>query len=302
MVDVSICMITYNHEDFIQQSIESIIEQETKFSFELVISDDGSKDNTANICSKMAAKYPDKIRFEKNDTNIGMMPNFIKALRSCLGKYIALCEGDDYWIDKAKIEKTVTILERHPEYTICCHGNYKLINNKLHDDNILNLKGSSVFTLECYLIQPFFHTSSIVFRSADLISSIPDWYKDVFAGDNFLVALLGHKGKIFYMAQIMSVYRIHTQSISNKYGVLNMKDNYFKYLGLFNEMNNYQYSECIEKVKKKWELITNCYNKNYLQKVVFYFKNIRPIFKVYKPVKIKIKLALRYLIPTSLLK
>jgi glycosyltransferase involved in cell wall biosynthesis len=302
MIDISVCMITYNHERFIKQAIESILEQETVFSFNLIIADDGSKDNTAAICRNLKEKYPDKINFIENQPNIGMMPNFIKALKLCSGKYIALCEGDDYWTDKTKLEQAIRILEEHTEYAICCHGNYKLINHKLIEDNILNINSSGNFTLENYLLQPFFHTSSIVFRTIELIPEIPEWYKDVFAGDNFLVALLASKGYIYYMAKYMSVYRVHQSSISNKYGIINMKENYLKHMKLFNEMKGGKYNLSMTKLKKKWELLTVCYDKNYFRKISYFLKNMPAILKTYKSPKTSLLLSIRYLIPSSLLK
>ncbi len=299
---VSICMITYNHEQFVEQAIDSILAQQTKYSFELLISDDGSKDGTVDICKQLASKNPGKIRVLETENNIGMMPNFIKALNHCTGKYIALCEGDDYWIDVSKLEQSVLVLEGHPEFTIASHANFNLIKGKLLKDNTSNITASGTYKLEDYLSQPFFHTSSIVFRRLDLIPILPDWYKDVFAGDNFLVAFLGSKGNIYFSEKYMSVYRVHSSSISNRYGITNMKENYFTHMELFNKMSYYKYNECIKKLIKKWEILTFCYEKKYAKKIFYFFSNLSQIFKVYKSPKIKTSLILRYLIPSSFFK
>lgn len=299
---VSICMITYNHEQFVEQAIDSILAQQTKYSFELLISDDSSKDGTVAICKKLASKNPGKIRILESEINIGMMPNFIKALNQCTGKYIALCEGDDYWKETTKLEQSVLVLEGHPEFTIACHANYKLIKGKLLKDNTSNITASGTYKLEDYLSHPFFHTSSIVFRRLDLIPELPGWYKDVFAGDNFLVAFLGSKGDIYYSNKFMSVYRVHQSSISNRYGITNMKKNYSRHMELFNKMSDYKYKECIKKLIKKWEVLTFCYEKKYTKKIFYLFTNFSQIFRVYKSPKIKMSLILRYLIPSSFFK
>lgn len=297
MKDISVCMISYNHEKFIEQSLVSILEQETRYSFEIIIVDDRSNDATAVICAEVASKHPDKVRFIQNETNIGMMPNFIKALRLCKGRYTALCDGDDYWNDKKKLQQTIDVLEKSPECTLCCHGNYRLVKGKLRDDNMLGLNKSGFFSLENYLLHPFFHTSSMVFRTKELHSILPDWYKDVFAGDNFLVALLASKGGIYYIAKPMSVYRVHTSSISNKYGIINMRDNYFKHLELFNEMSDMKYTGVIEKLRKKWEILTFCYENTYRKKVKYFFQNMPEILAVYKSLRAKAGFIFRYLLP-----
>jgi len=299
---VSVCMITYNHENYVRQAIESVLSQQADFAIELVISDDGSTDETGQVCRDFEKKNLQIVRYIKNDSNIGMMPNFIKALQLCKGKYIALCEGDDYWINDYKLKKCVQALDEHPEYTLCCHENYKLISGKISIDNILKISAPGRYTLEDYLLQPFFHTSSMVFRRVDLIPHIPDWYKNVFAGDNFLVAILGSQGDIYYLNECMSVYRVHAASISNKYGILNMKENYLKHMNLFNQMNNFKYDDIIKKLTRKWELITFCYDEKYGRKLKYFLKNISGIWRVYASPQIKMSLFIRYIVPTKFVK
>lgn len=113
---VSVCCITYNHGQYISQSIEGFLIQKTNFPFEIIIGEDKSQDDTHDICLRYAACYPSRIRLLHREHNLGMLPNFFETLKSCNGKYIALCEGDDYWIDPYKLQKQVDFLEANSEY------------------------------------------------------------------------------------------------------------------------------------------------------------------------------------------
>ena len=104
---LSIASITYNHEQFIAQAIESWLMQKTSFEIEIIIGEDCSTDNTRAIIEKYRKLHPDLIKLIISESNVGMMPNFIRTLAACRGKYIALCEGDDYWTDPYKLQKQV---------------------------------------------------------------------------------------------------------------------------------------------------------------------------------------------------
>jgi glycosyltransferase involved in cell wall biosynthesis len=104
---VSVLMITYNHEKFIAQAIDSILMQQTDFEYEIVVGDDFSKDRTRAILDNYKKKHPSKIKLLFPDRNLGMHRNFIQTLNSCQGQYVALLEGDDYWTSPYKLQKQV---------------------------------------------------------------------------------------------------------------------------------------------------------------------------------------------------
>ena len=112
---VSIRTSAYNHGKYIRQCIEGILMQKTDFTFEYIIGEDFSKDDTREIVMEYAAKYPDIIRVVTADYNVGMKANGERCIMRCRGKYMALCEGDDYWTDPYKLQKQVSYLEEHPE-------------------------------------------------------------------------------------------------------------------------------------------------------------------------------------------
>ena len=124
---VSICMITYNHEEFISEAIEGVLMQKTNFPLELIISEDCSTDKTREICIEYQQKYPEIIKLQLPEKNLGMIQNSLSTLKACRGKYIALCEGDDYWTDPDKLQKQVDFLEVNKEYGMC-YTNYIPVN------------------------------------------------------------------------------------------------------------------------------------------------------------------------------
>jgi glycosyltransferase involved in cell wall biosynthesis len=128
--DVSVFIITYNQEKTIAQTIESILMQEGEFTIELIIGEDAGTDNTRQICIDYQEKYPEKIKLLLQDTNQGIVKNYIDTLLLCRGNYIGVCAGDDYWIDKSKISKQLDFFNSHPDYGVVTTGGYRLLVKK----------------------------------------------------------------------------------------------------------------------------------------------------------------------------
>ena len=206
---VSVCMITYNHEDFIAQAIDSALIQKTSFDYEIVIGEDNSSDRTGEICKAYHENYPEKIKLRSHNENIGMMPNFINTLKSCTSKYIALLEGDDFWTDPEKLQKQVDFLEAHPEYAICFTN-----SNLLYEDDpskqslFIKKKLKSTLALSDILKGNFIPTQSCVFRNQHF-QDYPGWFYNALPGDWFLHIFNAHFGLLKYMDEVMSTYRIH---------------------------------------------------------------------------------------------
>ena len=159
---LSILSITYNHEKFIAQAIESWLMQKTDFEFEIVIGEDCSTDNTLQIIKEYQKEHPDLIKVITSEQNVGMQANFIRTYEACQGKYIALCEGDDYWTDPLKLQKQVDFLEENENYFITGH------KAKIIDDGIL--KEEEYYVTNPVLIEEWigklpFRTNTFVFRN-----------------------------------------------------------------------------------------------------------------------------------------
>jgi len=115
---LSVCMTTYNHENYIAEAIQSVLMQKTGFGLELVIGEDCSTDRTREICKKYESDYPGIVRLILNKKNLGLKHNFFNVGANCKGKYIAYLEGDDYWTDPYKLQKQVDFLEAHDDYAL----------------------------------------------------------------------------------------------------------------------------------------------------------------------------------------
>src|SRR5690554_4943466 len=211
---VSVWMITYNHEQYIKQAIESILMQKTTFTIELVIGEDCSTDNTASIIREYENKHPGIIKVRYNIQNLGIIPNMIKTLEECNGKYIAMCEGDDYWTDSLKLQKQVDYLNFNPNISAVAHR--CLLKNEIN--NTTGYFGGSlerVLQLKEQLDYRQFHTASLVFRQVVLDDLFNCQLPEMISGDKLINLLCGIYGPIKYLPEIMATYRKNEGGVSN---------------------------------------------------------------------------------------
>lgn len=217
---LSICCITYNHAAYIQKCIEGFLMQKTSFPIEILIHDDASTDGTAEIVKEFAEKYPDLIFpvfQEENKYSQGINVAADYLLPRVRGKYIAVCEGDDYWIDPTKLQRQVDFLESHPSFSFCCHQTYIYEQNtgemslwKIKEEKILETDFS--FTCkEWTRLDWFFHMLTIVLRKDMLDLPFLMSFKRCY-GVHIFYQLL-QKGNAYFFATPMSVYRIHKTGV-----------------------------------------------------------------------------------------
>ena len=214
---VSIYMITYNHEPYIAQAIESVLMQQTDFKYMLVIGEDCSTDNTGNICEEYSKQYPEKILLLPTDKNLGSRENALKTFTACKGKYIAMCEGDDYWTDPFKLQKQFDFMEANPDYGLVHTDVDELFVKKETMANSINKAGGHNFNsgnvFEQVLTYSYtIQTCTVLFRT-DLINkhfnaSDPMW--QFAAGDIALWLELSRHSLVKYMGETMAVKR-HTR-------------------------------------------------------------------------------------------
>lgn len=252
---VSICVQTYQHVNYIRKCLDGILIQETNFEFEILLGEDASTDGTREICIKYANKYPAKIRLylhhRENNIAIDGSPtgrfNFLYNLYSAKGKYIALCEGDDYWTDPNKLQKQVDFLEVNEDYNICFH-NVKIYEQRtsslLNDTITRNVQDTT--TIKDLVLGNYIHTLSVVFRNN---FKIPKWYKESSIGDWALYMIIIKEKKIYKINDIMGVYRLHNISIWSNLSQNTRNDltNKSKVLVL----NNVKLPDATEQVLKK---------------------------------------------------
>lgn len=220
---VSIVVAAFNHQAYIGQAIESFLVQETNFRVEILINDDASTDNTAQILKEYAVKLPNLFKNSyqtENQYSKGKKPWINVLFPNARGKYIAICEGDDYWIDSLKLQRQVDFLESEKEYSFCFHDAIHLNEkNGTKHRRIGNRVIDETPDLESVIIQNNIPTASLVFRNKLRMKDFPDWYYKTGKGDYALVILLATIGRGKYLPEVMSVYRIHEVGVWNSKSV-----------------------------------------------------------------------------------
>ena len=218
---VSICCITYNHQDFIEDAIESFVSQKTNFNFEILIDDDCSTDNTAHIISKYQQKYPHLIKSNLRKKNIGVINNILSNMDRAEGKYIALCEGDDYWIDDNKLQLQFDALENNPSCSFCGHDvnivNWDKSFMRIHSKSRINENWKEgIFDTKTLLstVWSIPHTSAIFFRKKYFDMDYFKTIKEKNGTDYPLFVYLCDKGNLYYIDKSMSSYRKHSGGVS----------------------------------------------------------------------------------------
>lgn len=217
---VSVLMPTYMHEKYISQAIESFLSQECSFPIELLINDDCSTDGTAKIAEEYANKYPEKIKFYKQETNKGLLENYKFLLSKSSADYIAILESDDYWVDTKKLEKQVSFLENNPDYGLSFTGWTRDRDGKQesysNDDFICSMSEKEVY--EYILLRNIIRAVTVVFRRSefDKYCNINDYITNKFITFDYPVwlSILSHN-KVHYLKDCTAVYREIGTSISN---------------------------------------------------------------------------------------
>lgn len=210
-VMVSIVCVAYNQENYIAEAIESFLMQKTDFSYEILMHDDASKDETPNIIKKYEEEYPGRIKavYQKENQYSKGVHVFDFYMDIALGKYIAICEGDDYWTDPYKLQKQVDFMEQNPDYSCCLHAAFEVdAKTKRIIGKVRPSDRSKEFATEEVILGGggLFSTNSIFY--ARKFSNRPQFYYDCLIGDFPLMIHLAVSGKVYYMDEYMSAYRL----------------------------------------------------------------------------------------------
>lgn len=291
---VSICCLTYNHAPYIRDTIEGFLIQKTNFPFEIIIHDDASTDGTDEIIREYEAKYPDIIKpiYETENQHSKELGKVTKITYSAAcGKYIALCEGDDYWTDPYKLQKQVDFLEENEEYAVCFHR-YKIVDNEtksVRDDNCSSLfvKQPEIVDIDTnlFLNQWVTQPLTMVFRKDCLNLTLYNQYH--FFRDMHLIYHLLQKGKGCILSFYGGIYREHLNGIHSKRPLT-----YQCEIGIVVAKELYDYNKSDILLKKNyiktlnWSInvfINNDYNKikvlNYIFIHLFLSKDIKKFIK-----------------------
>jgi len=207
---VSVQCITYNHESYLEQALDGILMQETSFPFEVIVHDDASKDHTADIIRKYERNFPKIIKpiyesenqWSKNDGSLLSVVN-----SACNGKYVAICEGDDYWIDKNKLQVQITFLEDNPKYVMTVSD--AIIKTDCGELDWGRYKCDSDISLQEMVLGGglFVQTCTIVYLKKLINDNYPDCCKKCLIGDYPLQIWATLNGCVRYFSSKMAVYR-----------------------------------------------------------------------------------------------
>ena len=250
---LSVCVQTYQHSEFIGECLDGILMQQTNFPFEILLGEDESTDGTRELCIEYANKYPEKIRLflrsRKDVIYVNGNPtgrfNFLENLKVARGKYIALCEGDDYWTDPHKLQKQVDFLEAHREFTGAFHET-QVLDELGRDERIEKIFGataSEIVRAEDTISQwSIFHTSSFIFTKNALI--IPDWFTKIISADMALFSIISKSGAFKKIPNVMSIYRKHEAGITETVNVKEFfYENRIELINFLDEYHDYKYHE-----------------------------------------------------------
>jgi glycosyltransferase involved in cell wall biosynthesis len=271
---VAIWMVTYNHENYLSEAVESVMIQETNFEYKLFIGEDCSTDNTRKICKKLKEKYPKKIELFLNEKNLGGNLNARQIYKQCFesgAKYVALLEGDDYWTDPLKLQIQVDFLEEHSDYTGCFHytqtvkENGELGSMACQNNNIMDFDAEDTFSTLA-----LFHTSSFVFLRSAL--ELPVWLSKIVSGDMALFSIIAAKGQLRCLPEEMSIYRKHEGGITSAPNILNnFHSQRIELMECLNEFHNYKYQKAADAVIEYHRMALN----TNIKKIGLFYKIIQ---------------------------
>ena len=215
-MQVSVCMVTYNHGKFIEQAIKSVLEQDVNFEYEIVVGEDCSTDTTASILRELQRKNQNRIRVIYRPANIGSKANFLNTLSVCNGEYVAFLDGDDYWTSNNKLQPQVDFLNSNPSAAGVFHRT-RVINGELIGlpPVLPGVEPPEFFSLDFLAHGNQFSDSSLLARRACL-KNIGTWLADVRPGDWALFMMLATQGELGFIPLEMSHYRVHAAGSWNR--------------------------------------------------------------------------------------
>jgi glycosyltransferase involved in cell wall biosynthesis len=253
LMKLSVMMITYNHEQFISQALNSILAQRVNFDYEIVVGEDCSTDGTRKVLMDFHLRYPQRIVPLLRDKNIGALQNMGATLAACRGIYIALLEGDDYWTDLYKLQKQADFLDRNPTSAMCCHRVQLLDPTGQERVDVYPVRAAGAYTIEDLLSENFVPACSAMVRR-ELIGALPSWHSKLAMGDWPLFALVSSHGKIELMDEVMAVYRVHSGGIWSSRSSSSRLREISRMLQVLDEHFDFKYTNTIRRTLAQYYL------------------------------------------------
>lgn len=291
---VSICCITYNHEKYIEDAIKGFLIQETDFPFEILIHDDASTDGTQKIIAQYQDQYPNVIKAilqTENQYSKNIRPTIDILYPKAKGKYIALCEGDDYWISPNKLQKQYSYMKSNQNVSLTFHTAIVVRDGKTIEVKANDYIDEQSFTVPELIDNWFISTQTMMLKKSALLG-MENYFSGVINGDWCMQLVAGHNGDVVFLKGLRAAYRKHNTSLSVNIG----KDKTYRAMKLiklftsFDQYSNFIYSAEIED-KIKFYLLEhhrllieeNCKSCFYITCPLVFFRKL--VNKFYKRVK-----------------
>jgi lipopolysaccharide transport system permease protein len=259
---VTVLVTTYNHEKFIAQAIESVLAQETRFEYEVVIIEDCSTDSTRDIVTGFRDSYPDRIRLVLAERNRNDNRAWGDEVLNCRSEYIALLDGDDYWTSPHKLQKQVDFLDSHPECTICCHNAEVFYDDGSRQPYDFNQAGQKVISTLDDLWEANHIAGCSAMLRGGVVGRFPDWFYPLQWGDWELYILWAHYGKIGYINEVLGAYRIHSGGAWSGLGEIQQLERLIEFYRKMNANLGFKYNERIRgMIAKRYYHLALAYEK-----------------------------------------
>ena len=297
---VSVLVTTYNHEKYIRQCLDGMTGQKTDFPFEIIVRDDCSTDGTGNIIREYGEKYPGKVipfilefnHFSRGLTN----DSFARMFRMSRGKYIAICEGDDFWTDPGKLQAQADILEAHPEYSLCVTASHyadadgNIIQGKVFRTDTV----SRELTIEELINGWAAATNTVVYRKACLEEDVIIPFLGTCVNEDYArMVYMGLKGKVYYMDRMTGAYRIgNPGSFSDD---THKRPEVYKartigFAEMLDRMDAYtegKYTEQIRRVRDRalFDMYANLEDKENMKKYLHAYDDASPVWRTLEKIR-----------------
>jgi glycosyltransferase involved in cell wall biosynthesis len=242
---VTVIVLTYNHEKYIAEALNSVLMQETSFKSDIVVIEDCSTDSTRDIVLDFQARFPDKVRLRLSEHNKDAFLAFPRVIESAQGKYVALLDGDDYWSSPFKLQRQAEFLDNHPECALCHHNVIELYKDGSREPHPHHPPSQKeISTLEDLWEMNFMATCSVMLRR-DPVDNLPKWFMDLPWGDWGLFALAARKGNIGYLNEVMGVHRVHDAGLWSGLNNIQRHEQVIKFYKVMDKGLEFAYHEKI---------------------------------------------------------
>ncbi len=207
---VSVAILVYNHERYIEQAIDSVLGQRTHFPIEILVAEDCSTDATRDVLARLDQRYPGQLMLLLRERNLGLSANLQDCRERSRGRYLAILEGDDYWLDPLKLQKQYEAMESHPDWSMCFGACRVFYEDGSQPDRIVPTPPpSGPLVLGDFLNVGQLQTMSAAMYRQGVVTQTPAWHAKLRLGDWALHILHAHAGPVGFLPDVLTAYRVH---------------------------------------------------------------------------------------------